>query len=569
MCTLVIASSLVLASCGTNDPDDPPSDPGTGSGDGGGSSDQWGALSIDRGGFVVDGTRWWTPTTAPTLRGLFVAKGAVTIEVNITGAASVEAKIDGTMWSAKLPAGSIGASGTEVTVVMTNAGGEHISLMQTLVLDTRAPAIALLPSLVDDERYDEIDFSTGEPVHTHTWPEISLGESDCTPVYKHAYLTGASDPPFGTQKTRNPIRYNFWIDETQLDASFTAYRVRTPENAVLRDWTAIAAYGWWYTIWLVNDGSHGVPELQRRAGKYFVDVRARDWSGLESTATWCFDLRLLAAPLQIEAVEPASEPSAGMPPLLSMSMSAKSPMSLLAGDAIGPAIASQRIVQYTAEPIVLTYQLAPAAIRFARTYVDGYVPVVKTPLSHTTCEQIDCDLPPLPDPADSTSSGPLTEHRWRMVLLDETTNEIVPPLSTGVAVIPPRAQHEPPRAYRLVAHLGELDDLRPSPGLLPGEHSLAGFTYTGLPPVDEQTRCTATLEQCGLGACVTLCTEATTSKRVIALGHVALELDGLSFELATSVTPPDESHPPWAPARSFPIDALTWDSGDADLPGVH
>jgi hypothetical protein len=285
---MMFAAGLVLAACG-DDLVEPPSDAGTE--DGG----AWGALSIDNSDFVVDGARWWTNASAPTLRGLFVATGLVTIEVEV-GGASVPARIEGTTWSATLPAGSISAAGTAVNVVMTNAAGEHVSVTRTLVLDVSAPAIAMLPSLVLDERGDKIDFSSGEPVHTHEGPEIALSELECAAVYKYAYFMFASPPPYGAETTPNPLRYVFWIDETQVDASFTAFRVRTPEDSVLRDWTTLATSGWQYVVPLYADEAHGIPELAKRSGKYLVDVRARDWAGRVSTATWCFDLQLLASP---------------------------------------------------------------------------------------------------------------------------------------------------------------------------------------------------------------------------------------------------------------------------------
>jgi hypothetical protein len=287
---MMFAAGLVLAACG-DDLVEPPSDAGTE------EVGTWGALTIDSSEHVVDGTRWWTNTSAPTLRGLFVASVPVTIEIEVGGAA-VPATIDGTTWSAKLPPDAIGSGGTEVKAVMTNAIGERVVAMQTLVLDDRAPAIAMLPSLVLDERGDKIDFSSGEPVHSHLGPEIALDALDCTAVYKYAYFMFASPQPLGAETTPNPLRYVFWIDDTQVDARFTAFRVRTPEDSVLRDWTALAPIGWHYVVPLYADEAHAVPELAKRSGKYLVDVRARDWAGRVSTATWCFDLQLLAPPMK-------------------------------------------------------------------------------------------------------------------------------------------------------------------------------------------------------------------------------------------------------------------------------
>lgn len=519
-----------------------------------------GALTIDPTDEVaVDGTRWWTAVSDPVVKGTFDGPASTTFEVEV-GAASVAATVQGNTWSVKLPASSIATTETWVTVTMADGSGATFEATQLFQLDEAAPQIGLAISKVRDERGDTIDFSAGEPVHTHAGAEIDLAAQSCPAVYKYVYLMGAQDPTFGRQTTQNPLAWSFEIRDAKITTS--SYRVRNASNQVMLDWQPLPiANG----VARIELRTSDLAALTSYAGQLSVDVLARDWTGRESTSTACIDYHPLAAPLQVESIAPASAAFGGTPSLFVMSTAADSQLSLLAGAGLGPAVASQRIVQYTAEPIVPSYELTAAAMRFARTYVDDFVAVSTTALSNTACDQIDCSSGAPADPADSVTSGLLSQYRWTLVLIDEATNQ---PLSSGNPVIPPRGANEPPRAYRLVAHLGQLADLRATAAQLPAEYTLAGLHYTGYAPFDQQTRCTATMTRCRFDVCVELCTEATTYKRMVALDRAALEIEGLTITLKSSPSTSLEPTPIWNAAPST-AGAMTWDSGDDDLPGVH
>src|SRR3954467_15102094 len=74
--------------------------------------------------------------------------------------------------------------------------------------DTMDPhAVGELYGSVLDERGDTIDFSSGEPVHTHAGPAIDLAK-DCPAVWKYAYLESTQSPMFGRETTPNPLAWH-------------------------------------------------------------------------------------------------------------------------------------------------------------------------------------------------------------------------------------------------------------------------------------------------------------------------------------------------------------------------
>jgi hypothetical protein len=538
----MVAAGLFAAACGTT--------PDTGET----------VLTIEPNDEVVsDGARWWTSNGGPLVNGRFVGTASA-IELGVRGTTTT-AVISSDTWAARLPADAIAASDTRVIVTMIDESGARVELDETFVLDTIAPKITLAPSTMRDERGDVIDFSTGEPVHDHEGDEMDLAAGGCVTVYKHAYL---GDALFGRQTAPNPLALNFAIREAMV--SQTHYRVRDASDRVLLDWTPVVnVTGGPYRVELERKT---VPALADYAGELHVDMLVRDWNGLEAIDSACIDYRPLAAPLQTFGVDNARGTWNGMPSLVAMTMRANSPMSVLSNTTLGPAIATQRIVQYTAEPIAVALAMPSVGMSYARTYVDDYVATETQPLSNTTCDDIDCSAPPA-DPADFVSSGPVATGKWTLVLVDETTNQVVTAVGTNAPIIPARAANEAPRAYRLVAHLGQVEELSVKPGVTPAEHTLNGVGYTGIAPFDPQTRCSKTEEKCRMDVCVTMCTESTTYVRMLALDDAKLDMSGLSFELRTSPRATFDADPLWSAPRTFSLGPTSWLSGDADLPGPH
>jgi hypothetical protein len=586
---MMLAATMMFAACGTSDPGDNNGSNDDGSGSNGSGMDAgvpmtctsaeecgggaacdiathecvMGALTIEPTAEIVqDGSQWWTVVADPTVRGTFEGPTSAVIEVMAGSGQPVIATMEGNTWSAKLAAGSIAGGGTAVKVTMTDPSGGMIELQQQFRLDDVAPQITLGPSKLRDERGDTIDFSTGEPIHTHAGAEIDLGSGACASVYKYAYLMGAQDPTFGSQASQNPLAWNFDVADAKIVTA--SYRVRNANNQVLLDWTPVMpAPSGAYRVGVNRDM---LPELGSYAGQLSIDLRARDWAGLETTYSRCVDYHPIAAPLAIEALAPGNASYAGMPGLFSMSLVADSPVSMLSGIALGAIVADQRITQYTAEPTRIALDATTGTINFARTYVDDFVVESTTPISNpTTCGEVgSCDMTTPADPADSVQTGAVSSYSLVVALVDETTNTIPFDQTT----IPARAANAAPHTYRVVVYVGQIPELRAPSGFMPSENSLLGLTYTGLPPAGGTTRCGSAITRCHFGTCVDYCSSTVTYKRIVALDHASLALSGVTLGLRTSPAPSiAAARPPHVPASMFQLGAMTWDAGNDDLPG--
>ncbi len=583
---MMLAATVMLAACGAvedmaaDDGSDDFGDAGTGSGDdtptscttaadcGNGRACDiarhecvTGSLTIEPTDEVVaDGAQWWTSVADPVLRGTFSGPTGAEIVVTAGSGQAVSATMQGNTWSAKLGAGAITSAGTNVSVVMTDPSGGHVELVQQLTLDAVAPQISLAPSKVRDERGDTIDFSSGEPVHTHAGAEIDLGANGCPSVYKYAYLMDAQNPTFGSQASQNPLAWNFSIADAKIASA--SYRVRNAQNQVLLDWTAVMAGT--SGLYRVDARRDAIAQLGSYTGQLTIDVRARDWTGLETTFSRCIDFHPLAAPLEIGMLQPVTTSLATTPGLFGMSLPADSPVSDLAGYVtMGANVVSQRVVQYTNEPIHVTIEGSLANLRIKRTYVDDYVPVATAPGSACGAG---CAWNPPADPPELVFDGAATS--WALVpfLIDEATSSYV---TTYPLVIPPRAANEAPHAYRVALLLGQLSDLRVG-AAMPNEVTLNNITYTGYAPSGPSYACSAKVFENRNGVLQEVCTQTTTYKRIVALDQARILMDNAIVDLRTSPSAAvPASVPANVPASTFAAGALTWDSGNDDLPGVH
>jgi len=506
---------------------------------------------------VVEGNRWWTAATNPILQGTFEGPTGSVVEVAVGSEMGMPATLTGTTWQMQLPPSSIAPADTTITVTLKDPSGGVVELKQLFKLDADAPQIALGTSKVRDERGDTISFTSGEPIHTHAGVEIDLGANSCASVYKYTYLMSAQGPAFGSQVSQNALAWNFTVNDVKVVSA--SYRLRGASNQVLADWQPVMA---------PNNGTYRV-ELDRDmyywlytyTGTLTVDLRARDWAGLESTISKCVDFHPLAPPLQIEALQPTAGTLANIPNLSSLSLTTDAEVSRLAGFGLGASIVSQRIVQYTDAPITLSLTPAVTGLQFSRSYIDDYVLVQSG--SGTSCNNGGCAATVPADPADSATSGPVGQNSMTVGLIDEETGDFL--LDT---TIPARGPNDPPHAYRVVAYLGQLAQLRAPSTAVPGEFSLLGLGYTGLAPGAPITVCTETVEICKSLGCFESCSRAETYQRMVALDHATLAMDSVSIDLRTSLSPSQAGMTPsYVPASAFSVGAISWDSGDDDLPG--
>ena len=469
---VVMGLLLSVAACAASE-----SGTGSGSGSGSGSSDQ---ITLDPTGFVVDGTRWWTDTSGPRLTGAIAGDGGTLRAYIGTQAVGEPATIDGVSWSLQLPDGTIGTGDTTIDLVLEVAGKPRIGIEQIFDLDTGAPNVTIDAKL-HDERGDTISFASGEAVHTHAGAMIDLS-SGCPDVYKYAYLTATSAPPYGSETWPNPIVFRFTpASPVGIDAASSAVRVRLDDGTVAVDWALLEGTGT-YPFALYRDGSHAIPQLATYDGKIYVDARFHDAFGHETVATSCFHYHPMAAPLEIR---PIAHESAGTY-LWNMSLPADSPVSWLLGQH-DTAVIGQRFVQHAAEPITVQVQVPRPDTVWSKVVADHYVAIDNGTLSL----QCGTKAQPSTDPrcldatytdVDSSTIGTLSAGAtWHAVVIDESTGQLVTGCTGASCTLPARPAGQPPHAYRAIAYLGYVYDLWPMSSV-PSEQTLLGRTYTGYAP---------------------------------------------------------------------------------------
>lgn len=393
-----------------------------------------------------------------------------------------------------------------------------------------------------DERGDQIDFTSGEPVHTHAGDAIMLGGSDCPDVYKYAYLMDAAAPAFGKETAPNPLA---WKIEARGDAE---YRVRGADDAIVADWAPVDAS----TITLHRD--------LITEGRYLLDVRVG-----EAMATTCWIHHPLAAPLEVQPVQAD---------IAGMTFAANAPLSPLLG-ATGAPVFSQRFVHHTSEPVTLTIDLAQPTGAFMRRAVDDFV-VSRTGASGVLCERdsdgfssgdpLCTNTTPIADPPDSTTSGVLTTGTWSLAVVDEATT--APAANCTIAdlratcELAPRAKTAASQRYRIVASARALTELAPSTQGASAEHVIAGVRFTGR-VLETVQRCSQFKATTKFGVTIVTCETFVEYTHIQALDQARIDFDAVAFAFAASPSaalPPSEiAAPALAP--------YTWDTGDADLPG--
>ena len=518
------------------------------------------AFTLDKAGFIDDGTRWWTNTGDPTLHGTIDNPGVDPLTVLVGTTAVGTATITGTTWSIALPANAITEADTRVVLRMGN-----LEQSQLFALDDQAPA-AMLFGQVHDERGDQIDFSTGEAVHTHAGTAIDLAGTGCPAIYKYAYLMDDSAPVYGREAAPNPLAWQIKVsDATPIDGMDSAYRVRDASGRVLYDWTSIAPDG--TGVYAVTLYRNKIPQLGTQTGQMHVDVRFRDAFGNESTTSACWENHPMAAPLEIGAMATGE--------LFGWTLPADSPVSdLLNGN--GAVVYSQRIVQHAAEPITIDISTPAPTVHYTMTAVDDIV--ADTPVAVTIgCSGATdpaCNTTPPADPADKVDSGSV-QPEWFTGVVDEVTGQRLPVcfgIGFGVTcTIPARSASEAPHAYRIEVALSSQGELTP-PGTVfdssaYSEYTFLGLTYTGLAPSALYTKCSTMRARPINGVTVYNCIAQTTYPEIRALDKATLAFPAMTEAFKTSPTANGTLEPVAYAGTALTIAAKTWNAGDDDLPG--
>jgi hypothetical protein len=419
---------------------------------------------------------------------------------------------------------------------------------------------------IKDERGDTIDFSSGEPVHTHAGSSVDLS-TGCPAVYKYAYLTSKQAPTFGSEATLNPLAFHVQTDAASTDPTASEYRVRTDDGHTLQDWTQMAPDAdSVYTMTLHRDDGLAMQALGTSVQKMYIDARFRDIGGTQTLVTGCWENHPLAAPLQVGQLTSGA--------LFGMTFAASSPISTvlesyLAGN-YGGVIATMPVVQTTAEPIALTLALPKptgtetvAALTVDIPTSVAVASLLCGPVTYDPgCNHYFATRTPL------DSSGPLAGV-WNLRLVDDQTGTFIcgnAGVDDGTAItegcaIPARTDG-PPRAYHLVLSLSS-SNLAPIAATFYGEYTVAGKPFTGTAPTDD-SGCSQFRSHTNpnTGVTTTNCTQTTTASLTTALQTAHIDLDAITLGITSNVGEP--VMPIVAPA-SLVLGAQSWDAGNAGL----
>jgi hypothetical protein len=518
------------------------------------------AFTLDKAGFIDDGTRWWTSASNPTLHGTLDNPGADALTALIDNMPVGTATITGTTWSIALPDNAIAEADTRVVLRMGN-----LEQSQLFALDDQAPAAMLFGS-VHDERGDQIDFSTGEAVHTHAGASIDLAGTGCPAVYKYAYLMDQTAPTYGREVAPNPLAWQIKVsDATPLDSMDSAYRVRDASGRVLYDWTSVSPDG--TGVYTVSLFRNLIPQLGTETGQMHLDVRFRDSFGNESTTSACWENHPMAPPVEVQPAQPAT--------LFGWTLAADSPISQLMIYTPGVEVYTQRIVQHAGEPVTVQIDAAEAAVSYTRVASDHWA-ITGTGTMTFTCTVDSCGPATPTDPADVTNSGTLASGQafWSARLVDEATGNVV---ATGgaanfTATLPARADGTAPHAYRLEVNLGVLGVITPPKktvleGVSIGEYNVNGEIYTGWDPQPGPSVCY--MKRCHVssttGQTICGCSSINTYTEVRAVKSLTLSFGAFDEQLATGISE-NALVPADYAAANLAIAAKTWNAGTDVLP---
>lgn len=420
--------------------------------------------------------------------------------------------------------------------------------------------LSIVPAHWKDERNDAIDFSTGEPVHTHQGAAVTIAAGGgCPAAYRYAYLMDRA-PAFGRQVTQNAIELEIAVPRIVLDASASAYRLTTPAGEVVIPWTSIGAVpeSGRVRIALHRDET---PKLGTYDGELHFDVRVRDSAGVEQLASACWIQHPMAAPVYVEPPQAALGPES----LTARQLSTASHTIdlIIPTSSQPPAVYSARITQQTAEPVMISFAPAAPAGIFNSTLLYTYqrTGTVTVP---GNCDDFpeSCDMSPLPAPATSSASGALTAGAWTWTLVDESSGETIP-CPSNTCALPGRASGAAPHPYRVTIAGSGFTDLWPQAGTISvlREVAVTGGTALGVwILIDKVTRCTHLKTLNGITACIQLAQYTD----LVALDRATLAMPPTAVQVMTGIGAATQPVP-YLPNGAVTTPAVNWNGGDGPL----
>jgi hypothetical protein len=420
--------------------------------------------------------------------------------------------------------------------------------------------LSIVPTQWKDERNDAIDFSTGEPVHTHQGAGVTIAAGGaCPAAYRYAYLMDRT-PAFGRQVTQNAMEIEIAVPTIALDEAASAYRVTAAGETVI-PWTPIGAVPASGRVRIALHRDE-MPKLGTYQGELHFDVRVRDTAGVEQLVSACWMHHPMAAPVYVEPMQAALGPTSLTARQLATPSHAIDV--LMPTSSALPGVYSARITQQTAE--VVTVGFAPAAPTgsFTSTLAYAYL-ATDTVTAPGSCEDFpeSCDMSAVPPVSTTTASGALTTGAWSWTLIDEVTGARMP-CSLAGCELPPRASGAAPHPYRVTISGSDFGNLWHQPGTLSAVREVtvpAGQVIGVWMTSNKIRRCTRLKTINGITACQTL-TEYTD---LAALDRATLAMPALPVQVLTGTSSIPNAVVPYLPNGAVTTPPITWNGGDGPL----
>ena len=414
--------------------------------------------------------------------------------------------------------------------------------------------LSIVPTEWKDERNDAIDFSTGEPVHTHQGAGVTIaGGGGCPEAYRYAYLMDRA-PAFGRQVTQNAIEIEIAVPTIALDESASMYRLTTAGGLTAIPWTPIGAVPASRRVRVAMHRDDTAMLGTYEGGLHF-DVRVRDTAGTEQLVSACWMHHPMAAPLHVEAAQSAL----GSTSLTARSLSTVSgAIDVIIPGGTPPDVFSARITQQTAEQVALSFAVPPPTGTFSATIAQVYL-ATATPVAPGNCDDYpeSCDMSPAPALAPITASGAISTGTWSWTVVDETaTQKMTCP--GGVCTIPGRAVGAAPHTYRVTIGGTGFSNLWPHPTLAGlREITVAAGTVAGVwLTANKVTRCSHLKTLNGITACIAM-VEYT---ELVALDRATLAMPPATVQILTGNAPV-----PYLPNGAVTTPPVSWNGGDGPL----
>lgn len=334
--------------------------------------------------FHVEAGVWWTGANEPVIHGTLDEQNPRVVEVLLGGEVVAQATLDGSAWSARIPAGRITGEGNEVSARATDQAGNTTTTAAVLIrLDATPPGVLVEASPVYDERNSTEFYDLSVPA-TNTWLQrhvtggapIDLAQSmngSCATVYKFSHLLHENFV-LGSTGNLNPLKTSFVVsdDGVGIEPGTQQARVTIRSGASTTEalpWTAIpgASIGpktTRHVMGLYRDGALAIPSLATTEGEYHLELRARDKLGRTSVQERCWNHRILAP--KPAPIEPGAKAegfaramySTRLDPVVGQPQFGDVSAKFLNSDAAGAAVWIWKVKNYLATPVYVTVNVS-------------------------------------------------------------------------------------------------------------------------------------------------------------------------------------------------------------------